>query len=336
MKTIGKKALLFADLHLGVHQNSPRWHQLSFEWADWACKIAKTEQVDSVICLGDYFHDRDQIDVSTLDVARKILNKFSEFKVYLITGNHDLYFKEKNDVTSLHIFEGYPYVNVINSVTSFRCGEKQITMIPWSDAHDENNYKGDVVLVHGEFKNFKMQNSKFSEVGIDAENFKNEQKIILAGHYHISDIRNGGKLKMGYLGNPFQHTFGDINNNKFVYLMDFEQLKLKSFENEFSPRHEIVRYSKKETPKRINSIVKIIYDVSDTPEKYTSFASEIQENYKPFTLLTQTDFELKSDADEQRTNISFEQMLESFVAEMDIQNKNETLEYCKNLYKRCV
>jgi DNA repair exonuclease SbcCD nuclease subunit len=336
LKTIGKKALLFADLHLGIHQNSSRWHQLSFECADWACKIAKIEQVDSVICLGDYFHDRDQIDVSTLDVARKILNKFSDFKVYLITGNHDLYFKEKNDVTSLHIFEGYPYVNVVNNATSFRCGDKQITMIPWSDAHDEKNYAGDVILVHGEFKSFKMQNNKFSELGLDVELFRNEQKIILAGHYHISDIRNMGKLKIGYLGNPFQHTFGDINNNKFIYTIDFENIKLQSFENEFSPRHEIIRYSKKESPKRKNSIVKIIYDVSDTPEKYTSFASEIQENYKPFTLLTQTDFELKSDAVEQESNISFEQMLESFVDEMDIQNKKETLEYCRNLYKRCL
>jgi len=336
LKTLGKKALLFADLHLGVHQNSPRWHQLAFEWAEWAVKIAKQEQVDSVICLGDYFHDRDQIDVSTLDVARKILNIFSDFRVYLITGNHDLYFKEKNDVTSLHIFEGYPYVNVINNVTPFKCGDKQINMVPWSDAPNPEHYQTDVVLVHGEFKTFKMQNNKFAENGLDIEQFKNEQKLILAGHFHISDIRNGGKLKAGYLGNPFQHNFGDINNNKFIYVIDFEQMKLKSFENEFSPRHEIIRYSKKETPKRTNSIVRIIYDISDTPEKYTSYASEIQENFKPFALLTQTDFELKSDSDAEETNISFDQMLESFINEMDVQNKKETLEYCKNLYKRCV
>lgn len=336
MKTIGNKALLFADLHLGVHQNSPRWHQLAIEWANWAKSIAEKEQVDSVICLGDYFHDRDQIDVSTLDVARKILNIFSNFKIYLITGNHDLYFKEKNDVTSLHIFEGYPYVNVVNNPTTFRCGENQINMVPWSDAHDEKNYEGDVVLAHAEFKTFKMQNNKFAENGLDIDQFKNKKKIVLAGHFHISDIRNGGNLKIGYLGNPFQHTFGDMNNNKFVYVIDFQELKLKSFENEFSPRHEIIRYSKKETPRRTNSIVRIIYDISDTPEKYTSYASEIQENHKPFALLTQTDFELKSDAETQETNISFEQMLESFINEMDVQNKKETLEYCKNIYKRCV
>ena len=335
MKTIGKKALLFADLHLGVHQNSPKWHQLAVDWAKWARDIAVKESVDSVICLGDYFHDRDQIDVSTLDIARKILNLFSEFKVYLITGNHDLYFKEKNDVTSLHIFEGYPYVNVINNTTKLRCEDKQINMVPWSESSDEKNFDADVVLTHAEFKNYRMNNSKFCEEGIDIEKYKQNEKILLAGHFHISDIRSEKKLKVGYLGNPFQHSFADINNNKFLYITNFQTLELKNYENKFSPRHEILRYSKKETPKRKNSIIKILYDVSDNTEKYTSYSAEIQEKYSPFSLLTQTDFELKSDSSNEETDISFEQMLEKFITEMEIQNKKETFEYCKNLYKRC-
>ena len=129
MKTLHKKSLLFADLHLGVHQNSPRWHNLALEWAGWSAELAKKEGAESIICLGDYFHDRDQIDVSTLDVARKILNIFSEFEIYLITGNHDIYFKEKNDVTSLHIFQDYPYVNVINTTKKFKYQDKQILKV---------------------------------------------------------------------------------------------------------------------------------------------------------------------------------------------------------------
>lgn len=160
--------------------------------------------------------------------------------------------------------------------------------------------------------------------------------MILAGHFHISDVRKMGKTTGGYLGNPFQHTFADINNNKYAYVLDLETMDLKKFENEFSPRHEILRYSKKETPKRKNSIVRIIFDVSDTTEKYTSFASEIQDEFTPFTLLTQTDFELKSDSVKEDTNIGFEQMLDEFINGMEIENKKETLEYCSNLYKRCV
>lgn len=335
MKTIAKKALLFADLHLGVHQNSPKWHNLAIEWAEWAKTIAAKESVDSVICLGDYFHDRDQIDVSTLDVARKILNIFSDFKVYLITGNHDLYFKEKNDVTSLHVFQDYPYVSVINNTTKFKCEDKQINMVPWTDSFDISNFDADVVLAHAEFKNYRMNNSKFCEEGIDIEKFKTNEKFLLAGHFHISDVRTEKKLKAGYLGNPFQHNFADVNNNKFVYVINFHTGEFKNFENEFSPRHEIIRYSKKEVPKRKNSVVKIIYDVSDTTEKYTSYTNEIQEKYAPFSLLTQMDFELKNDSDETDNNVSFEQMLEKFINEIDIQNKKETLDYCRNLYKRC-
>lgn len=336
MKNLSKKCLLFADLHLGVHQNSPRWHQLAFEWSKWAKQTAEKEGAESIICLGDYFHDRDQIDVSTLDVARKILNSFSDFKVYLITGNHDIYYKEKNDVTSLHVFQDYPYVNVVNETCRFKYQDKQINMVPWTDAGNEENFQADVVLTHAEFKHFKMNNSKFCEEGTDLEKYEDQEKFVLAGHFHISDVRKIKKLTAGYLGNPFQHTFADINNNKYAYILDLENMDLKKFENEFSPRHEIIRYSKKEEPKRTNSIVRLIYDVSDTPEKYTSFATQIQENHKPFTLLTQTDFELKSDTSETEKNVSFENMLEQFVNGMEIQNKKETLEYCTNLYKRCV
>ena len=336
MKTLPKKALLFADLHLGVHQNSIRWHRLALEWAEWARDIAKKEGAESIICLGDYFHDRDQIDVSTLDVARKILNIFSDFKIYLITGNHDIYFKEKNDVTSLHIFEDYPYVNVINKTTLFKFEDKQINMVPWSDSSDPKNFEGDVVLTHAEFKNFRMNNSKVCEEGVDLTQYQTQNKHILAGHFHISDIKTYGKLKAGYLGNPFQQSFADINNNKYVYIINFETMELQSFENEFSPRHELLRYSKANEPKRQGSIVRIIFDVSDNTEKYTSFTSHIQENYKPHTLLTQTDFELHSEEAKTAENISFDQMLSEFVGGMDIQNKKETLEYCTNLYKRCI
>lgn len=335
MKTIPKKCLLFSDLHLGVHQNSPRWHQLAVDWSVWVKQTAEKENAEAIVCLGDYFHDRDQIDVSTLDVARKILNSFSDFKVYLITGNHDIYYKEKNDVTSLHVFKDYPYVTVVNETVRLKYQDKQINMVPWTDATDANNFEGDVVLTHAEFKNFRMNNSKFCESGFELEKYAERERMILAGHFHISDVRKMGKLTGGYLGNPFQHTFADINNNKYLYILDLETMELKKIENEFSPRHEIIRYSKKEEPKRKNSIVRLIYDVSDTPEKYTSFASFIQENHKPFTLLTQTDFELKADLEQVETNVSFESMLEQFVNSMEIENKKETSDYCLNLYKRC-
>ena len=250
MKTLPKKCLLFADLHLGVHQNSPRWHQLAIDWSVWAKKIAEQEGAEAVICLGDYFHDRDQIDVSTLDVARKILNSFSDFKVYLITGNHDIYYKEKNDVTSLHVFQDYPYVNVINESSSFKYQDKQINMVPWTDFKNQKNFESDVVLTHAEFKHFKMNNSKFCEEGVELEKYQEKERFILAGHFHISDVRKMSNLNAGYLGNPFQHTFADINNNKYVYILDLEKMNLKKIENDFSPHHEIIRYSKKRRTKK--------------------------------------------------------------------------------------
>ena len=335
MKTLPKKSLLFADLHLGVHQNSTRWHQIALNWANWAKSLAQKQGAEAVICLGDYFHDRDQIDVSTLDIARKILNVFSDFEVYLITGNHDIYFKEKNDVTSLHIFQDYPYVNVVNETKKFKFQDRQINMVPWTESKTEDAYNADVVLTHAEFKNFRMNNYKYCENGLELEKHQNSDKYILAGHFHISDVKNYQKLKAGYLGNPFQQNFADINNNKYVYILDLEKMHLERFENEFSPQHEIIYFSKNQTPKRKNSIVRLVYDVSDTTEKYTQYASFINENFQPFTLLTQTDFELKNQNTPMETNISFEQMLADYVSEMDIQHKKETQEYCSNLYKRC-
>ena len=60
---INKKIGFFTDLHIGLHQNSEKWHNVTFEWAKWFTSEIKKHKITKLIFGGDFFHYRDEINV---------------------------------------------------------------------------------------------------------------------------------------------------------------------------------------------------------------------------------------------------------------------------------
>ena len=78
------KVLFFSDLHMGVHQNSQTWHSITLEIADWIDSVMKQYKLDTIFFAGDVFHDRHEIGVNTLHVAKQFFNKLANYKIHLI------------------------------------------------------------------------------------------------------------------------------------------------------------------------------------------------------------------------------------------------------------
>lgn len=62
-----KKIGIFTDLHVGVGKDSPLRLKESQKCIDWIIKTFKSENVDYVIFMGDFFHSRYQINTNTLN-----------------------------------------------------------------------------------------------------------------------------------------------------------------------------------------------------------------------------------------------------------------------------
>ena len=43
------KVGFFTDLHLGVHQNSEKWHDVTYKWAQWYTAELKSKNIKKII-----------------------------------------------------------------------------------------------------------------------------------------------------------------------------------------------------------------------------------------------------------------------------------------------
>jgi metallophosphoesterase superfamily enzyme len=99
------RVAIISDLHLGVHTNSAQWQGIAVNWAQWLCKELKRQNIKDIIFCGDWYHNRSEISVSTLQISADILKILEDFNIIAIVGNHDIYYKHRTDVNSLSLFK---------------------------------------------------------------------------------------------------------------------------------------------------------------------------------------------------------------------------------------
>ena len=104
----------FSDVHIGLYQDSSAWHNISLNFAEWASKKYLDAGINDIIILGDVFHNRTEISVSTLDVAKKFFDYFKDFNVYILAGNHDSFYKDNSKVNSISIFDGWNNIKIVD------------------------------------------------------------------------------------------------------------------------------------------------------------------------------------------------------------------------------
>ena len=98
MTNLFKKAAVCTDIHWGLKSNS-LVHNLDCEaFIDWFIAKAKEEGCETAIFLGDWSHNRNSLNLITLDTSIRCLEKlgaaFEQF--YWFPGNHDLFYKDNN------------------------------------------------------------------------------------------------------------------------------------------------------------------------------------------------------------------------------------------------
>src|SRR5271157_1822381 len=119
MKQLFKKAAIFTDLHLGLKTNSAMHNQDCMDYLQWFVETAQNNNCDVCIFLGDYFHNRNNTNLVTMNYGLQGLRILSEAfeKVIMIPGNHDLYFRDQRTVSSIAWAEHIPHIEILNNIT---------------------------------------------------------------------------------------------------------------------------------------------------------------------------------------------------------------------------
>lgn len=202
-----KKVACFTDIHFGLKSNSSTHLNDCEEFIDWYIETAQAQGCETGIFLGDWSHNRNSLNLITLDTSLRCLEKlgkgFEQF--FWFPGNHDLYYKDKRDIHSSAFGRHIPGVTVVETVTTLG----GVTLVPWL-VGDEwkamKSVKSRYIFGHFELPLFYMNAMiQMPDTGeLKAEDF-NGPDYVFSGHFH----KRQSKGVVHYIGNAFPHNFAD-------------------------------------------------------------------------------------------------------------------------------
>ena len=206
-----KKAACFTDIHFGLKNNSRQHNNDCENFVKWFIKEAKEWGAETCIFLGDWHHHRSSINISTLNYSISNLKRLSDAfeKTYFITGNHDLFYRDKREISSVVFAEEIPNIEVVNDILV----KDDVAIVPWLIGNEWKKIqkiKCKYMFGHFELPNFKMNAMvEMPDHGeIQATHFSHIEKVF-TGHFH----KRQTKGNISYIGNPFAHNYADAWDN---------------------------------------------------------------------------------------------------------------------------
>ena len=96
------KIAIITDTHYGARKGSKHLHEY-FEkfYNDIFFPELEKNNVDTIVHMGDIFDSRKSIDYYSLEWSKRVIfEPMKKYKVHEITGNHDCYYKNTNEINS--------------------------------------------------------------------------------------------------------------------------------------------------------------------------------------------------------------------------------------------
>lgn len=241
MKSIDAKRIwIIGDIHLGVRASSAEWFEISkIYFENYLIPLLEKHYRpgDIILQLGDLFENRQTINLKFNSFAIEIFERLGKIlPVHMICGNHDIYFKNTNDVTSLDSLRYVPNMFIYKEPELVKIGNRTCLLMPWRANHHEEAKtleefpEADFVFCHSEMQGVQLNKKSVQMEGTKVSKFKNYKRVY-SGHIHYSQIIKNVVM----VGNAYQMTRSDHNNPKGIYILDLESGEHTFHENKVTP-----------------------------------------------------------------------------------------------------
>ena len=202
------KTIVITDLHYGMRNNSKQHNTWCTEFLEFVMARAKELNIRTLLFLGDWSHNRNNVNISTLNYSHngmKLLNNSFD-NVIMLLGNHDLYFRDTLELHSIPYAQDFPNIHLIDKITTV----KDFCFVPWlvgDDYKKIQTIKQPYLFCHAEIAKFRMNAhvEMPDHGGLNAEHFQH-QKLVFSGHFH----KRQRKGNICYIGNAFPHNYADV------------------------------------------------------------------------------------------------------------------------------
>lgn len=233
------KVAIICDTHAGIKNGSDvfldyteRFYQNVF--------FPKCEElgIKRVLHLGDYFDHRKFVNLKVVQRNRQMfIEEVAKrgMEMDIIPGNHDVYWKNTNDLCTLtEQLSHYPFINIHMDPTILDIDGLKIAMLPWLTADNRDSSmdfiqtaNAPILMGHLELAGFKyIAGTSILSHGMDAAPLKRFE-MVLSGHYHSTS--NSDNIR--YLGAPFELTWSDADDPKYFHILDTDTRALSRVRN---------------------------------------------------------------------------------------------------------
>lgn len=224
------KIALVADIHRDVPGRG--------DDIDYACRVVmeycKVANIDVVVVLGDLFHNRETLDIDTLQRAADFHEEAAknDQKWIVFPGNHDMFLRHSWMINSVAPMR--KYLTYINDVKLLQIADQRFWVLPFVALErsfmrtlrrvEERHEEGDILLTHigvrGATLNTCFLLKDWSVVTFEHSKFKR----IYTGHFHSKQQlgENPDEPRVWYPGSliPFKFDEGDVAHGFYVYDTD--------------------------------------------------------------------------------------------------------------------
>lgn len=228
------------DTHLGARGGSNVFREYFKQfYSDILFPRLKEEKVTDLLHGGDFFDNRDAITANDVDFVRNFflpLLEKNKITMHLNLGNHDIHYKNVNEVSISSIFSDHPNVKIYSEATELDFDGYKILFVPWINSSNYDDTlktikasKARTCLGHFEIEGFKMYRDSIVSDGLGQKVFKHFERV-LSGHYHHSSTVGN----ITYLGSPYHLNWQDYPDQRGFYIFDTKSDKLEFVENDYS------------------------------------------------------------------------------------------------------
>jgi len=234
------KIAVITDTHTGVKNGSDIFLNYAERFYEEVFfPYCKKNGITRILHLGDYFDHRRFANIKVLSRNREMfIDRLREegMTMDLIPGNHDVFYKNTNDLCSLtEILSHYDDVIKLHmDPTVVNYDGLDVALIPWIN---EQNYEACIDFVktvkapflggHLELQGFEMMKGVQAQGhGMSAEIFSRFETV-MTGHYHTKSTKGN----IHYLGTPYELTWADCDDAKYFHVIDTDTRELTPVRN---------------------------------------------------------------------------------------------------------
>lgn len=326
-----KKAAVFTDLHLGLKGNSRVHNQDCEDFVDWYIEQAKIHGCETGIFCGDWNHNRNSLNLTTMTTGIRLLEKLGESfeQFYMFAGNHDLYYKDKRDIKSTEWAKHIPGITVVDDILV----KEDVALIPWMVGEEWKQIaKIDCKYMFGHFElpQFLMNAMvRMPDHGELKSDNLTKPDYVFTGHFH----KRQSQKNIHYIGNAFPHNYADAwDDDRGMMVIDRENNQEPLYINwENCPKYRTIKLSQliDEAPNIIkpNMYLRVTLDIDITFEEANFVKETFIQTYqcREITLIPQKQIEeISTDLDISEFE-SVDQIVSKEIAAIDTESFDKKL-----------